>query len=1106
MSLKRKITGFLFIFALTFFVFIFAPINNVNAEEMGEKGLSIDSETGVITSMVIGEISGDVVIPDEICGIPVTGIKDGVFSCCDDITSITIPDSVTSIGNQTFAECNNLVSVKLPSNLKTIGYKTFYMCPKLESITIPDSVTSIGGNAFAFCSSLKDVKLSENLTSIGSFAFWKCESLININLPSTLNSLKDGVFEECISLNSIDLSNIISIGKESFYGCSNLEHFTLSEGLTDIGNDAFMGCVNLSDFVMPNSVEHIGDTAFASCGKIKNINISENVKSIGNEAFSWCTSLENITVSENNNFYSSKDGVLFNKDKTTLIQYPIGNERTEYTVLDSVTNIDNKAFFSSNNLQKLKVSDKVTNIGNEVFFGSNKLRIYGYEGSYIQTYAEQEYLNFSILNENYKIYSENIEGGSVLYDEQNGSIVDCDTYVTKAIIPDTINRTKITSIGPDAFFLCKKLEYIELPETITKLEESAFNYCSNLKSIDIPNSIKSIESFCFRNCKKLNDVVIPDSVESFGENVFYSCDTLTSVKFPNTLTSIKEGTFSFCFNLQDVVIPESVTSIDDYAFVSCTSLSNIKLPNNLKNIGTKAFANCTNLKTLTVPRNVSSIGADIFYNCNDITLNVYGGSVGLSYAKANSIKYNVLDAVNISDKNVTVTFDKENYEYTSAQIRPIIEVKYNDIKLTENVDYLVSYGENINAGLGSVTIKGIDGYSGEITKQFNIVKKSIIEDNVILEKDTYEYTSNEIRPNVTVKVDEKTLTENKDYTISYSDNIMPGEGKITVTGIGNYGGEIVKTFNIEKINLKDENVTIENDSYLYTSNEIKPNVIVKVNDKELILNTDYTISYDNNINEGQGSVLVKGIGIYQGTVTKTFKIVKDDISSKAIKLSYTSTTYTGAKKCPTVSISGLIKDVDYTVSYGSNTNAGNGTVIIQGKGLYKGSITKTFTIAKASITKKSAKLSYTTATYSGKKRLPSASVSGLKYKRDFVISGGKTSIGKGYVYIKGTGNYTGTITKSFKIVPKKVSIKKPSSGKKKIAIKYYRTSGSCYYQVAYRKAGSSKWYYKNTKSSYKIVTKLKSKKYYYVKVRAYKSVGGVKYYGSWSNTRKVKVK
>ncbi len=1039
MSIKRKITGFLFIFALTFFVFMFAPINNVNAEEMGEKGLSIDSETGVITSMVIGEISGDVVIPDEICGIPVTGIKDGVFAYCDDITSITIPDSVTSIGNEAFLECDNLVSVTLPSNLKTIGFRSFYMCPKLESITMPDSVTGIGGEAFGHCTNLKNVKLSENLTSTGFGAFGDCINLKNITLPNSLNKIGKSSFSGCSSLESIDIpTSITVIDVATFSGCTSLEKVKLPENLTKIEGDAFQGCeysikyiefpsslksmdyrafsgsLDVDDLVLPENLEEIGESAFANC-KIKNLYIKSGLNTIGNESLDWIKNLESITVDEGNQSFSSKDGVLFDKDKTELIKYPSNNPRKEYTIPQSVVKVSDCAFNYSMNLEKIRVGENVSDIAYYALNSCNyKTYVYAYKNSAAYQAAKESSCNVIALDDNYKMYFDTVEGGSILYDEKNGEIIDCDDFVTSVDISNNINGTEIKSIGSSAFTECNKLTNINLPDSITEIKDNAFNSCESLNNIHIPESVNSI--------------------------------------------------------------------------------------------GQAAFKNCLGLSSLTLPKNITLIGEEAFPVNEEFTLNVYGGSVGLSYAKANSIKYNLLESASINNSNVTVTFDRENYEYTSAQIRPIIEVKYNDIKLNENVDYLVSYGENINVGLGSVTIKGIDGYSGEITKQFNIVKKGITKDNVILEKDTYEYTSNEIRPNVAVKVDEKTLTENKDYTISYSDNIMPGEGKITITGIGNYSGEVVKTFNIEKINLKDENVTIENDSYLYTSNEIKPNVKVIIDDKELILNTDYNISYENNINEGQGSVLVKGIGIYQGTVTKTFKIEKDDISNKAIKLSYTSTTYTGAKKCPTVSINGLKKDVDYTVSYGSNTNAGNGTVTIQGKGVYKGSITKTFTISKASISKKSAKLSYTTATYSGKKRLPSASVSGLKYKRDFVISGGRTSIGKGYVYIKGTGNYTGTITKSFKIVPKKVSIKKPSAGKKKIAIKYYRTSGSCYYQVAYRKAGSSKWYYKNTKSSYKIVTKLKSKKYYYVKVRAYKSVGGVKYYGSWSNTRKVKVK
>ena len=242
------------------------------------------------------------------------------------------------------------------------------------------------------------------------------------------------------------------------------------------------------------------------------------------------------------------------------------------------------------------------------------------------------------------------------------------------------------------------------------------------------------------------------------------------------------------------------------------------------------------------------------------------------------------------------------------------------------------------------------------------------------------------------------------------------------------------------------------------------------------------------------------------------------VSLKTAKVTVGNITYTGKTVQPTIKLTvngkTLKNGVDYSYTYSKQSQAGKVIDIkIIGKGLYVDSINKKVSIVKQNVSK----LTYSkisNKSYTGKQIKPSITVkySGktLKKGTDYTVSYGKNkSTGKGTVKITGKGNYTGSITKTFYIVPKKVTISSAkSSAKKKITVKYKKVTGASGYQIAYQKSGSKKWTYTtvSSKSASKTLTKLTSKKNYKVKVRAYKTVSGKKYYGTYSSVKNIKVK
>ena len=360
----------------------------------------------------------------------VTSIGWDAFDGCTSLTSVTIPDSVTSIGRSAFYDCRSLTSVTIPDSVTSIGGSAFYDCRSLTSVTIPNGVTSIGAWAFYNCRSLTSVTIPNGVTSIGSYAFYRCRSLTSVTIPDSVTSIGDGAFSNCKSLTSVTIpGSVTSIGQHAFQGCTSLTSVTIPDSVTSIGEYAFDGCTSLTSVTIPDSVTSIGDFVFSNCKSLTSVAIPDSVTSIGDSAFSYCRSLTSVTipdsvtsiggdtfrdctsltsvtipdsvtsigdgafasctsltgiwVAEGNNDYSSDaSGVLFNKDKITLVQCP-GTFR-EYTIPDSVTSIGNGAFLGCRSLTSVTIPDSVTSIGESAFYDCSSLTDVYYAGSEAQ--------------------------------------------------------------------------------------------------------------------------------------------------------------------------------------------------------------------------------------------------------------------------------------------------------------------------------------------------------------------------------------------------------------------------------------------------------------------------------------------------------------------------------------------------------------------------------------------------------------------------------------------------------------------------------------------------------------------------------------------------
>jgi hypothetical protein len=354
-----------------------------------------------------------------------------------------------------------------------------------------------------------------------------------------------------------------------------------------------------------------------------------------------CYHLMAIVVDTNNPAYTSVGGVLFNQNKTTLVEFP-GGITWDYSIPNTVANIGDYAFASYRG-QGITFGTGVTSIGNYAFDGSgltsitipNSVKTIGVEAFYFCYGLTSAHIGNSVTNIGDEAFDHCLQLTSVTIGTNVTSIGN-NAFDACYVLANVTIPKNVISIGDYAFALCYDLSSITITKGVMNIGDWVF-YGSGLSGITIPNSVTNIGNGAFEGCV-LRYASIGNSVTSIGDDAFYDCGLLTSIAIPNSVTSIGAGAFSGC-PLTSVTIPDSATSIGDSAFLSCLSLTNVTIGNGVTSIGDGAFDDCNSLTAIMVETNnpdYTSVDGVLFDQSQTTLIQCPGGKAG-SYNIPNSV-------------------------------------------------------------------------------------------------------------------------------------------------------------------------------------------------------------------------------------------------------------------------------------------------------------------------------------------------------------------------------------------------------------------------------------------------------------------------------------
>ncbi len=702
---------------------------------------------------------------------------------------IEIKDGVSCIEAYAFDECDAF-EIIIDEGVEAIGRCAFTNCKNTTEITIPKTISYMGASVFAGSTNIKTINynaincktdgvdklpfaglnpttlnIGNSVESIENSMFKNFELIESVTLPESLESLGTGVFKNCKSLKSLELPDgVKSIGDSTFSGCTALETVTFTDELQSIGKNAFAGCTSLTEITIPAGIRELDLSSFENCTSVKTVyynatncrmtGLSESpVEGVYYSPFYTCTAVENIILGDN--IMKIPDYLYCGLVSVKSINIPqsvteLGKAAFAFCGFSKLTGGENikkggdYCFYSCKNLEGMFVIPPgIKDLGDYVFAES------GIE--FLTTFATLESIgDYCFLNCE-KLKSLNIAEGVMI-------------------------------VGNNAFEGCIALENAIIPESVKNIGEAAFKGCDLLQSVKISSNIVFIPDECFNFCTSLSNVEWNVESKLVGRLAFGNCSALYNFNFIG-VEKLYENSF-YKSGVGDVTLGEALNSeaakleeIEVKSFMDCDNLETLTIGGNVSTVMSLAFADCDNLSMAVISDNVTDIADDAFDGCENLTFVCSTESYAYSYANARGIPVSTFVVESIP-----------NQLYTGYALKPEVEVSMSGNRLSKNIDFTTDYSNNINVGTGMVKING----SGKYKMFSSTATFTILTRHITLAKfaniSEQAYTGSAVKPKIILTDNGKVLTEGKDYTVTYNNNVEIGEGVAVAKGIGNYSG------------------------------------------------------------------------------------------------------------------------------------------------------------------------------------------------------------------------------------------------------------------------------------------------------------------------------
>lgn len=594
----------------------------------------------------------DIVIPEEIDGYKVRGIKDYAFAnSFHQVTSVVFPDNLWMIGNNAFVFCEDLKKISFAENTTPefywFGYNCFSNCTSLETVNLPTGFTGrnviLERATFAYCSALKSITITERFNEIGDSAFGWCTNLAKVNFveggSSDYFKVGNQSFAYCTSLQSIQLpTKTKTIGDQCFFHCLSLKNFVVPSKVYNLGNGCFNTCSSLESITFDNnqlaSFTNLGDYLFYDCGALESINIPENVTGIGDYTFYKCTSLKTIHIpanvrlisltsfayttginkftvdSSNSSFASGEKGELYeriNGTKDYMLEYfPGGSSLASYTVPSDVKMVGPYVFAGNVTLKSITIpttipqtewagcrfqdmsKDLVISVGNKAY------------GDYISS----------------RCYFDKTKA-EINYPGKGGATPTPTPTPTPSPTPSAEDEIKVGQILTDNNTKGKYKVLTNSKSSMTVSYQGPSD--NNVTSITVPEmvalknkqyKVTAIASGAFAGNKKISKITIQAKISAVNKNMFKNCTSLKTLVIPASITSIGANAFYGCKKLESITIPAKVSNLGATMFSGCNKLKTITIKSKsltAKRIEKNAFKGVNAKATVKVPK--SKLGA-----------------------------------------------------------------------------------------------------------------------------------------------------------------------------------------------------------------------------------------------------------------------------------------------------------------------------------------------------------------------------------------------------------------------------------------------------------------------------------------------------------------